>query len=107
MNQIQQLTAKLIQLKNTLDEAKAILEWHKLKVFEKNSNPSSKVFFQDDTFQQLADKRASFQFLWARTNVLLQEKTLYFSQYQRGKFQKELNKISLQFYYLGSDVRIY
>jgi hypothetical protein len=107
MNQNQQLIAQLIQLKNILDDAKAILEWHKLKVFEKNSNPSLKVFFQDDTFQQLTDKQAAFQTTWIKTTLLLQDKTINISQDERYEFQKELNKLSQQFYYLGSDVRIY
>jgi hypothetical protein len=107
MNQNRQLTAQLIQLKNILDDAKAILEWHKLKVFEKNSNPSLKLFFQDDTFQQLTDKQAAFQMLWAKTSMLLQDKTIKLSRGKKYEFQKELNKISLQYYYLGSDVRVY
>jgi len=107
MYQNQQLTSQLIQLKNTIDDAKAILEWHKLKVFEKSSSPSSRVFFQDDTIQQLTDKQAAFQTLWIKTTMLLQDKTINLSRDKRIEFQKELNKLSLQFYYLGSDVRIY
>ena len=107
MNQEQRLVTQLSQLKDILDDAKAILEWHKLKVFEKSSNPSLKVFLQDDTFQQLTDKQAAFQTLWIKTTMLLQDETINLSQDERGKFQKELNKLSLQFYYLGSDVRIY
>ena len=107
MNQNRQLTARLIQLKNILDDAKAILEWHKLKVFEKNSNPSSKLFFQDDTAQQLMDKQAAFQMLWAKTSMLLHDKKINLSRGKKYEFQKELNKLSLQFHYLGSDVRIY
>ena len=107
MNQKQRLVTQLSQLQDILEDAKTILEWHKLKVFEKNSNPSSKVFFHDDTFQQLTDKQAGFQMLWGKTSMLLQDKTIKLSQGKRYKFQKELNKLSLQFYYLGSDVRIY
>ena len=107
MNQNRQLTAQLIQLKNILDDAKAILEWHKLKVFEKNSNPSLKLFFQDDTAQQLMDKQAAFQTAWIETTMLLQDKSINIGKDERGEFQKELNKLSMQFYYLGSDVRIY
>lgn len=107
MNQEQLLITQLSQLKNTLEDAKAILEWHKLKVFEKNSNPSSRVFFQDDTIQQLTDKQVAFQTLWIKTTMLLQDKTINLSRDKRIEFQKELNKLSLQFYYLGSDVRIY
>jgi hypothetical protein len=44
----QQLAAKLAELKNILEDAKAILQWHKLRVFETSRNPSTKVFLQDD-----------------------------------------------------------
>jgi len=107
MNQNQRLTAQLMELNNILEDAKAILAWHKLRIFEKNSSPSSRVFFQDDTIQQLTDEQAAFQTLWIRTTVLLQDKTINLSQSKRIEFQKELNKLSLQFYYLGSDVKIY
>jgi hypothetical protein len=107
MNQNQQLIAQLIQLKNILEDAKAILEWHKLKVFEKNSNPSLRLYFQDDTFQQLTDKKAAFQMLWSKTSMLLHDKKINLSRGKRNECQKELNKLSMQYYYLGSDVRIY
>ena len=107
MNQEQRLVTQLSQLKDILEHAKAILEWHKLKVFEKSSNPSLKVFLQDNTFQQLTDKQGAFQMLWARTSTLLKDKTIKFSRDKKCEFQKELNKLSLQFFYLGSDVRIY
>jgi hypothetical protein len=107
MNQEQRLVTQLSQLKDILDDAKAILEWHKLKVFEKSSNPSLKVFLQDDTFQQLTDKQGAFQMLWARTSTLLKDKTIKLHRDKKCEFQKELNKLSLQFFYLGSDVRIY
>ncbi len=107
MNQEQRLVTQLSQLKDILEDAKAILEWHKLKVFEKNSNPSLTVFLQDDTFQQLTDKQAAFQMLWARTSMLLKDKTIKLGRDKKCEFQKELNKLSLQFFYLGSDVRIY
>ena len=106
MNQEQLFTDQLEQLKNIIEDAKAIFEWHKLKVFEKNSNPSSRVFCQDDTIQQLTDKQAAFQTGWIKTIVLLQDKTIKLSQDKRLEVQKELNKLSLQFYYLGSDVMI-
>jgi len=107
MNQIQQLTAQLIQLKNIIEDAKATLEWHKLRAFEINLNPSNKVFFQDDTFQQLTDKQIDFQMLWARTSMLLHDKAIHLSLNKKYEFHKELNKLSMQFYYLGSDVRVY
>jgi hypothetical protein len=45
--------------------------------------------------------------LWAKTSMLLQDKTIKLSRGKKYEFQKELNKLSLQYYYLGSDVRIY
>jgi hypothetical protein len=107
MNQAQQLTGQLNELKNIIEDAKAILEWHKLRISETNRNPSSRVFFQDDAFQQLTDKRAAFQSLWIQITLLLQDKTIPLSQNQRIEFQKELRTLSLQFYYIGTDVRIY
>jgi hypothetical protein len=107
MNHNQRLLAQMSQIKNILEDAKAILEWHKLKVFETNLNPPLEIFFQDDTFQQLKDKQAAFQMLWAKTNMLLQDKTIKLCLDEKYEFQKELNKLALQFFYLGSNVRIY
>jgi hypothetical protein len=106
MNFIQQLQCQLNQLKNIIADAKAILEWHKLRITETSQNSSSMLFFQDDTNQQLTDKQAAFQTLWIEITILLQNKTIPLSQNQRLEYQKELNKLSLQFYYLGSDVNI-
>jgi hypothetical protein len=107
MNSNQRITAQFIHLKGIIEDAKAILEWHKLRIFESNFNPSLKVFFQDDTFQQLTDKKAAFYLVWIKTNMLLQDKTVNLSQDEKHELQKELNKLYLQFFYLGSDVRIY
>jgi hypothetical protein len=107
MNQTQWLATQLSQLKQIIEDAKAILEWHKFRVFEINSNRSLKVFFHDDTFQQLTDKQAAFRMLWVRTNTLLQDKTINLSRDKRCEFQRQLNTLYLQFFYLGSDVRIY
>ncbi len=71
------------------------------------ATPPIKIFLQDDTLRQLTDKQATFQTLWIKTIILLQDKTINRSQAEKGQLQKELNKLSLQFYYLGSDVRIY
>jgi hypothetical protein len=107
MNQIQQLQDRLNELKNIIAEAKSILEWQKLHVFENSQKSSSEFFFQDDTYQQLLDKRIEFQSRWIEIAILLENKTIPFSQNQRIEFWKELNKLSQQFYYLGSNVRVY
>jgi hypothetical protein len=107
MNQREQLTVQLERLREIIEDSKAILEWRKLKVFEANLNRTSRVFFQDDTFQQLMDKQVAFQTAWIEAIMLLQDKSVNMSQDERDKFLKELNKLYLQFYYLGTDVRIY
>jgi len=105
MNQHQQLVTKLAELKKTLDDAKATLEWHKLRVFETNLNPSNKVFLRDDTIQQLGDKQMNFWTLSANIHATLQSKTI--SGNKHSELKKEFTKICMQFYYLGSDVRVY
>ena len=105
MKQQQQLVAKLAELKKILDDAKATLEWHKLKVFETSLNPSNKVFLQDDTIQQLEDKQMTFWSLSANIHTIMQSKTI--SGNKHSELKKEFTKICMQFYYLGSDVRVY
>ena len=105
MNQQQQLAAKLAELKNILDDAKATLQWHKLRVFETNLNPSNKVFLQDDTIQQLQDKQMTFWSISANIHATLQSKTI--SGNKHSELKKEFTKLCMQFYYFGSDVRVY
>jgi hypothetical protein len=105
MNHRQQLAAKLAELKNILEDAKATLEWHKLKVFETSLNPSNKVFLQDDTIQQLEDKKMNFWSLSANIYTTLQSKTISGNKY--SEYKKEFTRLCAKFYYLGSDVRVY
>lgn len=105
MNQHQQLVAKLAELKKILEDAKTTLEWHKLKVFETSLNPSNKVFFQDETAQQLEGKQIDFWSLSANIHTIMQSKAI--SGNKHSELKKEFTKICMQFYYLGSDVRVY
>ena len=105
MNQEQRLVTQLSQLKDILDDAKAILEWHKLKVFETNLNPSTKVFFRDDTSQQFAEKQINFWSLSADVHTTMQSKSISGNKY--SEYKKEFTRLCMQFYYLGSDVRVY
>ena len=47
----EELAEKLMQLKDILSEMKALIEWWKLKAFENSHNPSTRLFFSDDTQQ--------------------------------------------------------
>lgn len=90
MNQHQQLVAKLAELKKILEDAKTTLEWHKLKVFESNLNPSNKVFLQDDTIQQLQDKQMTFWSISANIHATLQSKTI--SGNKHSELKKRIHK---------------
>jgi hypothetical protein len=105
MNQHQQLITKLAELRKILDDAKATLEWHKLRVFETNLNPSTNVFFRDDTIQQLKDKQINFWSLSADIHTTMQSKSISGNKY--SEIKKEFTRLCMQFYYLGSDVRVY
>jgi len=105
MNQHQQLAAKLAELKKILEDAKTALQWHKLRVFETNLNPSNKVFLQDDTIQQLEDKQINFWSLSTDIHTTMQSKSISGNKY--SEYKKEFTRLCMQFYYLGSDVRVY
>ncbi|HBG25833.1 MAG: hypothetical protein A2Y10_08380 [Planctomycetes bacterium GWF2_41_51] len=103
MDKYQKLIAQLSELKNILEDARATLQWHKLKVFEKNLNPSNKIFFQDHTPEQLARQQTDFWLISANVDVLLQSTSIR----KYPEYRKEFKKLCMQFYYLGSDVRVY
>lgn len=104
MNPPQQIEARLTKLATLLDDAKAIRQWHNLKVFENTASPSLNVRFRDNTFRELIDKQAAFTMLWTQTAALVENATL--GKSCRNKFQKELKNLYQQFSYLGSDVRV-
>lgn len=105
MNPPQQIEARLAKLTTILEDAKAIRQWHNLRVFEHTASPSPNIRFRDNTFLELFDKQAAFTMLWTKTATLVENATL--SKGKRNKFQKELKTLYLQFLYLGSDVRVY
>jgi len=103
MDKYQKLIAQLSELKKILEDAKATLQWRRLKAFEANFNPSNKVFFMDDTSEQFENQQASFWLISVNIDAILQ--TASANKY--SEYRKEFNKLRIQFYYLGSDVRVY
>ncbi len=104
MDTQQQLSSCLAELKRIVDDSKAIIEWHKLMVFEKRTNPSARVFFNDNTMAELTDKQAHFQSVWIQADELLSRLN---QNSRKIEFQRQLHKLAMQFYYPGSDVRVY
>ena len=102
MNQHQILLAKLTELRNILEDAKATIQWHKLKVFETNLNPSNKLFFRDDSANDLTNQQAKFWMLSANINSFL-----ITSGSKHSNLKKDFAQICTQFYYLGTDIHVY
>jgi len=104
MSPQQELNVKLLELKDLLSDMKALLEWQKLKVYENTHNPSLRLFFGDDAVHQLADKYALFLSVSTQISQCLKNQG---RSVKRSQLAKELHKLCAQFYYLGTDVRVY
>ena len=101
----QDLQAAIIELKAILEDMKALLAWHKLKRFEATQHPFSNLMFYDATLGDLNNKYSSFSLLATQIHAGVNNQNIPKSRLIIIK--KELTKIELQAYYLGSDVRIY
>lgn len=89
----EELLYSLSKIKNILSDSKALLEWQKLKLFERNLNPSSKVIFHDNTYQELLSKYCSFMALCEQVYLALQDKNTNISKKERNLIRKELDKL--------------
>ena len=99
-----QLSEKLSQLKDILSEMKTIIEWRKLKAFENSLHPTRRIIFSDDTGQQLMSKYSNFLSVCAEIDHILKTNGHII---RRSSIIKEFNKLYYEFYYLGTDVRVY
>ena len=101
----QDLQAAIIELKSILEDMKALLAWHKLKRFEATQRSSSNLVFYDTTLNDLNNKYSIFLLLasWIHTGVNNQKTP----QNKLKIIKKELTKIELQAFYLGSGIRFY
>ena len=100
----QQLAEQILKLKNIGSDMKALIEWQKLKAFERTHNPSTNLFFHDDTRQQLFSLYNSFLAVFAKINDILKD-NVHLLKYTL--LTKELNRLYAEIYYLGTDVRVY
>ena len=99
------LQAAIVELKGILEDMKALWAWHTLKQFEARQRPSSNLVFYDTTLDDLNNKYATFLLLASQIHSWVNNQNM-----PPGKLKiikKELTKIELQAYYLGSGVRIY
>jgi len=99
------LQAAIVELKAILEDMKTLLAWHKLKRFEAAQHPFSNLMFYDTTLNDLNNKYSFFSLLASHIHAGVNNQNI--PQSKLKIIKKELTKIELQAYYLGSGVRIY
>jgi hypothetical protein len=101
----QALQPSLKELQGVLNDMKALLEWHKLKQFEAQQGPTSALRFHDTTWADLNNRYFSFLSLALQIHAAIAKKTADGNRFNNIK--KQLTKIELQAYFLGSGIRFY
>jgi len=99
------LEAAIVELRGILEDMKALLAWHKLRCFEARQRSFSNLIFYDTTLTDLNNKYATFLLLASRIHTGVNNQNI-----PQGKLKiikKELTKIELQAFYLGSGIRFY
>ena len=99
------LQTAIIELKGILEEMKALLAWHKLKCFEATQRSFCNLMFYDTSLNDLSNKYSSFLLLASQIHAGVNNQNI--PKRKLKIIKKELTKIELQAYYLGTDVRIY
>ena len=101
----QNLQAAVVELKGILEDMKALLAWHKLKRFEAAQHPFSNLMFYDITLDDLNNKYLTFLLLASQIHAEVNSQNI--PQNKLKIIKKELTKIELQAFYLGSSIRFY
>jgi hypothetical protein len=101
----QDLQAAIVELKGILGEMKALLAWHKLKCFEARQRSFSNLIFYDTTLNDLNNKYSIFLLLASQIHARIDNQNI--PQNKLKAVKKELTKIELQVFYLGSGIRFY
>ena len=101
----QDLEDAIVELKSILEDMKALLAWHKLKRFEAAQHPFSNLMFYDTTPNDLNNTYSMFLLLASQIHAGIDNQNI--PQNKHKIIKKELTKIELQAYYLGSGIRIY
>ena len=101
----QDLQAAIVELKSILEEMKALLEWHRLKRLEATQHSLSNLKFHDTILNDLNNKYSFFSSIASQIHTGLNNQNIPKSKLKIIK--KEITKIELQAYYLGSNVNVY
>jgi len=101
----QALQAAIVELRAILEDMKALLAWHKLKCFEARQRSFSNLMFYDTTLSDLNNKYATFSLLASQIHAGVNNQKI--PQSKLKIIKKELAKIELQAFYLGSGIRFY
>lgn len=87
-------------------QMKAVLEWRKFKIEERNRNPSFRLPFTDNSIGQLADLKSKFFSDSVRLRNNLEEKHKKLPDEQKYQLRNKLTRIEQQVHYLGSNIRV-
>ena len=99
------IQAAIVELKGILEDMKALLAWHKLKQFEAMQRSFSNLVFYDTALGDLNNKYSIFLLLASQIHAGVDNQNI--PQAKLKIIKKELTKIELQAYYLGSGIRFY
>ncbi len=99
------LQAAIVELKGILKDMKTLLEWHRLERFEATQRPFSNLVLCDTTLNDLNNRYSTFLLLASQINAGVNNQKI--SQSKLKIIKKELTKIELQAFYLGSGIRFY
>ena len=100
-----QLQTAIGELKDILGDMKAIWQWHKLKQLENTQESVSNLRFYDTNISDLNEKYSQLLFVSSQVHMAINKSNL--SPNELKVIKKELIKIELQAFYLGSGVNIY
>ena len=93
-------------LENLHQQMKAVLEWKKFKVEERDRNPSLRLPFYDTSVGQLADLKSKFFSNSIRLRNDLEEKKVKLPDDHRHQLINKLTTLEKQAHYLGSHIRV-
>jgi hypothetical protein len=93
-------------LENLHRQMKAVLEWKKFKIEERNINPSLRLPFYDTSVGQLADLKSKFFSNSIRLRNDLEEKHHKLPDERKHQLINKLTTLEKQAHYLGSNIRV-
>ena len=93
-------------LENLHDQMKTVLGWKKLKIEERNRNPSFRIPFYDTSLMPLLDLKSKFFSESMQLRLDLLEKNKELPAEHRHQLINKLTTLEQQVHYMGSNIRV-